>query len=77
MSDGASFSMTLNRQLTQKRRCYFPKDILKWILFNENIWMLVEMPWTFVPGGSINTRLAPSHYLDHSSPNCRLACEMG
>ena len=32
---------------------YFPDDILKWIFFNENIWILINISLKFVPMGPI------------------------
>ena len=32
----------------------FPDDILKWIFFNENVWISIEISLKFVPKGHIN-----------------------
>ena len=32
----------------------FPDDILKWIFFNENVWISIEISLKFVPKGQIN-----------------------
>ena len=33
---------------------HFPDDILKWIFFNENVWIPTEISLKFAPKGSIN-----------------------
>ena len=33
---------------------HFPDDILKWIFFNENAWISIEISLKFVPKGQIN-----------------------
>ena len=33
---------------------HFPDDILKWIFFNENVWISIEISLKFVPKGQIN-----------------------
>ena len=33
---------------------HFPDDILKWIFFNENVWISIEISLKFVPKGDIN-----------------------
>ena len=37
---------------------HFPDDILKWIFFNENVWIPTEISLKFVPKGSINNNPA-------------------
>ena len=37
---------------------HFPDDIFKWILLNENIWILLKISLKFVPKGRINNILA-------------------
>ena len=37
---------------------HFPDDILKWIFFNENVWVSIEISLKFVPKGDINNILA-------------------
>ena len=32
---------------------HFPDDSLKWIFLNENLWALIRISLTFVPGGPI------------------------
>ena len=54
---------------------HFPDDIFKWIFFNENVWILINISLKFVPGGPINNiptlvqvmawcRPGASHYLN-------------
>ena len=33
---------------------YFPDDIFKWIFFNENVWISINISLKFVPRGPIN-----------------------
>ena len=33
---------------------HFPGDIFKWIFLNENVWISLKIPLTFVPKGPIN-----------------------
>ena len=37
---------------------HFPDDILKWIFFNENVWISIAISLQFVPKGQINNILA-------------------
>ena len=37
---------------------HFPDDILKWIFFNENVWIPTEISLKFAPRGSINNNPA-------------------
>ena len=34
---------------------HFPDDILKWILFTENLWISIKLSLKIVPSGSINS----------------------
>ena len=44
----------VNTLRTRQNGRHFPDDILKWIFFNENVWISIEISLKFAPKGQIN-----------------------
>ena len=49
-----SLMLSLNTLGTRQNGRYFPEDIFKYIFFNENVWILIEISLNSVPEGLIN-----------------------
>ena len=45
---------TFNTLRLRQNGRHFPNDIFKWIFFNENVWISINISLKFVPRGSIN-----------------------
>ena len=46
--------LTFNTLRPRQDGCHFPDNILKWIFFNENLWISIKISLKFVPRDPIN-----------------------